>query len=39
MPLINFKVELKHQRIKYCVLSAAGADNTNANPNKTSFYY
>ena len=39
MPLINFKVELKHQRIKYCVLSAAGADNTNANPNKTNFYY
>ena len=29
MPLINCKVELKLKRTKYCVLSAAGADNVN----------
>ena len=33
MPLINCKVELKLQRTKYCVLSTAGDNNTNANPN------
>ena len=31
MPLINCKVELKLKWTKYCVLSAAGADNANAN--------
>ena len=29
MPLINCKVELKLKCAKYCVLSAAGADNIN----------
>ena len=33
MPLINCKIELKIKWIKYCVLSAAGADNVNANSN------
>ena len=33
MPLINCKVELKLKWTKYCVLVAAGADNSNANPN------
>ena len=33
MPLINCKVELKLKWTKYCVLFAAGVDNTNANPN------
>ena len=37
MPLINFKVELKIEWTKYCVLSPAGADNTNASPNKIIF--
>ena len=37
MPLINCKVELKLKWTKYCVLSAAGADNTNANPNNIIF--
>ena len=32
MPLINCKVELKLKWAKHCVLSEAGADNTNANP-------
>ena len=31
MPLINCKVELKLKWTKYCVLSAAGADNVNDN--------
>ena len=33
MPLINCKVELKLKLTKYCVLSAAGNYDTNANPN------
>ena len=37
MPLINYKVELKLRWTNFCVLSAAGADNTNANPNNMSF--
>ena len=31
MPLINCKVEIKLRWTKYCVLSVAGADNTNDN--------
>ena len=37
MPLINCKVELKLKWAKYCVLSAAGADNTNVNPDNIIF--
>ena len=37
MPLINCKVELKLKRTKYCVLSAAGADNDNTKPNTIIF--
>ena len=37
MPLINCKIELKLKWTKYCVLSAAGNDNTNANPNNNIF--
>ena len=37
MPLINCKVELKLKWTKNCVLSAAGNDNTNANPNNIIF--
>ena len=33
MPIINCKVELKFKWTKYCDLSAAGNDNTNANSN------
>ena len=33
MSLINCKVELKLKWTKYCVLSAAGADNVNGNVN------
>ena len=33
MPLINCKIALKRKWKKYSVLSADGADNTNANPN------
>ena len=33
MPLINCKMELKLKHTKYCVLSATGANNTDANPN------
>ena len=33
MPLINCKVKLKLKWTKYCVLAAAGDDNTNDNPN------
>ena len=31
MPLINCKIELKLKWTKYCVFSAAGAENDNAN--------
>ena len=34
MSLINCKVEFKLKWTKYCVLSAAVADNANANSNK-----
>ena len=37
MPLINCKVELKLKWTKYCILSATGNDNTNANPNNIIF--
>ena len=37
MPLIDCKVELKLKWTKYCVLSAAGNDDTNANPNNIIF--
>ena len=37
MPLITCKVELKLKWTKYCVLSAAGNDNTNPNPNNIIF--
>ena len=37
MPLINCNVELKLKWTKYCVLSAAGNDNTNNNPNNIIF--
>ena len=37
MPLISRKVELKLKWTKYCVLFAAGVDNTNANPNNIVF--
>ena len=37
MPLINCKVELKLKWTKYCVLSAASADNINANSNNIIF--
>ena len=37
MPLINCKVELKFKWTKYCDLSAAGNDNTNANSNNIIF--
>ena len=33
LPLSNCKIELKLKWRKYCVLSAVGNDNTNANPN------
>ena len=33
VPLINSKIELKLKRAKYCVLSAAGNDNMDDNPN------
>ena len=33
MPLINCKVELKLTWTKYCVFSAAGANNVNENDN------
>ena len=35
--LINCKTELKLKWTKYCVLSAAGADNTNANTDDVTF--
>ena len=37
MTLISYKVELKLKWTKYCVLSTAGADNANANPNNIIF--
>ena len=37
MPLITCKVILKLKWAKYCVLSATGNDNTNANPNNIIF--
>ena len=37
MTLINCKVELKLKWTKYCILSAAGADNTIANHNNIIF--
>ena len=37
MPLINHTVELKLKWEKYFVLSAAGADNKNADPNNIIF--
>ena len=37
MPLINCKVELELKLTKYCVLSAVGADNTNASLNNIIF--
>ena len=37
MSLINCKVELKLKLTKYCVLSASGNDNTNANPDNIIF--
>ena len=37
MPLIKCKLELKLKWIKYCVLSATGADNDNANSNNIIF--
>ena len=37
MPLINGNVELKVKWSKYCGLSAAGADNYNANLNNIIF--
>ena len=33
MPLIDCKIELRLKWTKYCVLSAAGADNVNTNSN------
>ena len=38
IPLINCKVELKLKWAKYCVLSAAGADNNDANSNNIIFF-
>ena len=37
MPLINFKTELILKSTKYCVLTATGADNTDANLNSIIF--
>ena len=37
IPLINWKAELKRKQKKYYVLCAAGADNSNANPNNIIF--
>ena len=37
MPLIKCKVELKLKWTKYCVLTAAGADNNDANYNNIIF--
>ena len=37
MPLINCKAELKLKWTKYCVLSAAGANNDNTKPNNIIF--
>ena len=37
MAIINCKVESTSKWIKYCALSAAGADTTNGNPNSIIF--
>ena len=37
MSLINCKIELKLQWTNHCVLSAAGSDNDDANPNNIIF--
>ena len=37
MPSINCKVELKLKWTNYCVLSAAGANSTNPDPNNIAF--
>ena len=37
MPLINCKIESKLKWTKFCVLTAAGADNTDTNFNNTNF--
>ena len=37
MPLSNCKIEIKLKWSNYCALSAAGADNTVANPDKIIF--
>ena len=37
MPLTDCKVELKLKWTMYCALSAAGNDNTNANPDNIIF--
>ena len=37
MPVINYKVELKLKWTKYCVLTAAGADNNDSNSNNIVF--
>ena len=37
MPLINYKIELKLKWINYCVLSAAGNDNSNGNDDNIIF--
>ena len=39
IPLINCKVYLKHKRKKYCVLTAAGADNTDGNLKNITFTF
>lgn len=37
MPVINYKIELKLKQTSYCVLSALGVDNANANSNNIIF--
>ena len=37
MPLINPKIERKLKWTKYCVLTAAGPDNIDTNPNNITF--
>ena len=39
MPLINFKILLKLEWTKRCVLSAAGSDNADVNSNDIISYY
>ena len=38
-PLINCKIEFKLKWTNHCVLPAAGADNTNANPRNIIFTF